>query len=688
MSQSVGVTRTDNQATPLPEPLEDLLARAHRLGVDQSLVVHGGGNASAKGTLIDRLGRVRPVVWVKASGVDMGQAGVSDFPALWLDEFDALRGRMAVSDDEVEAVVRGALVDPRAPNPSMETLLHAFLPHAHIDHVHADAVLALVNHPRAAEAVREALGPGYAFLDWERPGFSLASAVASVAGGDGAVLAHHGLITWADDSEACLAKTLDAVHSAAEYVKGRVEARRAEDSRAEAGPAPRREAATPELGDEELQALLLHLRGAVSKRGCRVLRVDRGLRALADRPDVERVAAAGVASADHMLWMRPRAAVVAGADRETQQAAVADFERAYGEYFERQRATLAIEAAMHDPAPRALLVPGLGLVTTGADHSEARRVAEVAAHTLAVSADVIDAFGDPQPLDERATFDFDYWPLELYKLTLRPAPRRFAGTVHVVTGAASGIGRRIALTLAASGASVVAADLDGPGLEALAAEIGERGGPVPVTVAGDQSDEAVVTETVRQAVRVFGGLDGVVLNAGVGVSGNIDELETDRWRLALAVNLTSAFLLTREAIRVLKEQGLGGALVYVASKNAFAPGAGFGAYSVTKAGMIQLMRIAALEAGPFGIRANAVNPDAIFDNSRLWAGGLREERAAAHGVRPEELEDFYAKRNLLHRHVTTEDVSASVLFLLSEESSRTTGCVIPVDGGVAAGFPR
>lgn len=659
----------------VPVLLEQLVARSHRLGSDRSLVIQGGGNTSAKGTLIDRGGRTRRVIWVKASGVDLADATASDFPALWLDDLVRLRDRESVPDDEVEVTVRSALVDPRSPNPSMETLLHAFLPFTHVDHVHADAVLALTNHPGGAEAVRDALGPGYAFLDWERPGFNLATAVVAVADKDGAVLAHHGLITWADEADACLRKTLEAVRRAADFV-------------ASHRSTTQELAAVPDLDDDETRSLLLRLRGAVSRRSRRVLFVEPAMRTLADRSDLDRVVAAGVASADHMLWMRPFAAAVGSHDADAVDAAVASYEQAYGAYFDRQRDRLAVDAVMHDPAPRAVLVPGLGAVTTGVDHREARRVAEVAEHTLAVAADVLDAFGAPQPLDEQATFDFEYWPLELYKLTLRPAPRPFSGTIQIVTGAASGIGRRIALTLAEQGASVVAADLDGAGLEALSQEIEEAGGPTPVTVAGDQSDEAVVTETVRQAVRVFGGLDGVVLNAGIGVGGNLDELETDRWRLALSVNLTSAFLLTREAIRTFKEQGLGGSLVYVASKNAFAPGAGFGAYSVTKAGMLQLMRIAALEAGAFGIRANAVNPDAVFDNSRLWAGGLREERAAAHGVRPEELEDFYAKRNLLHRRVTTEDVAASVLFLLSEESSRTTGCVIAVDGGVAGGFPR
>jgi NAD(P)-dependent dehydrogenase (short-subunit alcohol dehydrogenase family) len=235
---------------------------------------------------------------------------------------------------------------------------------------------------------------------------------------------------------------------------------------------------------------------------------------------------------------------------------------------------------------------------------------------------------------------------------------------------------------------VVLADLDGTRLEATGEAIDGGGGPSPALVVGDQSDPDVVAATVSAAVRTFGGLDGIVANAGIAVTGELDEIALDDWDRALRINLSSAFLLTRAALPVLKEQGLGGSLVYVASKNAFGPGAGFGAYSVSKAGMVQLMRIAALEGGAHGIRANAVNPDAVFDGSDLWEHGLREERAAAHGIAPEDLEDFYRNRNLLRRSVTTDDVADTVVHLFSDAASRTTGAVVPVDGGVAACFPR
>ena len=654
-------------------PLEQLVERSNLIGDDPSLVVYGGGNTSAKGVVIDHLGREQRVMWVKGSGADMRGSIASDYPALRLDDLLPLLDHDEMSDEEMTDLVARALLDPGARRPSIETLLHAFLPHTHIDHVHADAICALTNHAEGPRIVAEALGDGFAYVDWMRPGFTLSKVVSELGDREGVVLAHHGLITWGASSEECLRRTDAAVERARAYLEG----------------LPLRStvsAPVADMPDDEVERLLLRLRGALSRSGRRVLRVDRRLRDVADHPLLPEIVAGGVSSADHMLRIKPRSAITPSADAaaEDVDAYAAD----YAAYVERHADAMPEGFGMHDPMPRVVLVPGLGAVTTGATLRDAEVAADIAVHTHGVAATVADRIGTPIGLDERETFRFDYWPMELYKLTLRPAPPDLAGFIAIITGSASGIGRGIALELAARGASLVLADLDGAGLEEAAERMREAGGTAPVLVAGDQSDEAVVEETVRQAVRAFGGLDGAVINAGIGVTGTLEELTLDQWDAAMRINLASGFLMTRATMRVLREQGSGGSLVYVASKNAFGPGAGFGAYSVSKAGMVQLMRIAALEGGGAGIRANAINPDAVFDNSRLWDGGLREERAAAHGIAPEELEDFYAARNILKRRVTTADVARTAAFLLSDASSRTTGAVIPVDGGVAGAFPR
>jgi NAD(P)-dependent dehydrogenase (short-subunit alcohol dehydrogenase family) len=267
-------------------------------------------------------------------------------------------------------------------------------------------------------------------------------------------------------------------------------------------------------------------------------------------------------------------------------------------------------------------------------------------------------------------------------------PGTFTQRTFIVTGAASGIGAGISKLLAELGGNLVMADLDLAGLEKVANEISATGAVTPIVIAGDQTDSATVDRTAQTAVTNFGGINGIVANAGVGVTGKLSELSDADWHKGLLVNLTSAFYLTRAAMQVMIEKQIQGSLIFIASKNAFGPGAAVGAYSVAKAGMVQLMRIAALEGGKHGIRSNAINPDAVFDNSKLWDDGLRRERAAVYGIKPEELEDFYATRNLLNRRVTTRDVALTTAFLLSDAASRTTGSVIPVDGGVATAFPR
>ena len=667
-----------SDAIEIPEALQQLVDRSNLIGDDMSLVVYGGGNTSSKGEVKDHLGRLQEVMWVKGSGADMRGSILSDYPGLRLSELLALRNMDELTDEQMTDFVTRALMDPSARRPSIETLLHAFLPFKHIDHVHADAICALTNHADGKRITAEALGEGFAYVDWMRPGFELSKIVGDLANYDGVVLAHHGLVNWAEDSDACLARTREIVAKAQNFVS---------EYKIPAGAPARHD----DLDDDEIRTLLLRLRGSVSREQRRIVRVDDRLRDVADHPQLDAIVAGSVSSADHMLRFKPLSLALSDQAREQENGireAVDTYRAGYDTYVERNLDLMPEGFSGHDSHPRVVMVPGLGAITTGINQAEAKVAADIALHTHTVAATVLDTFGPPEPLPEAETFRFDYWPMELYKLSLKPAPKEFAGRVVAVTGAGSGIGRGIAMHLAANGASLVLADLDMDSIEGVGAEITGAGGPEPRLVGGDQSDPLVVSSTIQCAIDSFGGIDGIVPNAGIGVPGNLDDLTLEQWELGLRVNLTSAFLLTQEAIRAFKIQGIGGAIAYVASKNAFGPGAGFGAYSASKAGMIQLMRIAAIEGGKFGIRANAVNPDAVFDNSKLWEGGVREERAAAHGIAPDELEDFYAARNLLNRRVTTVDVASSVAFLLSEKASRTTGCVITVDGGVSAAFPR
>jgi rhamnose utilization protein RhaD (predicted bifunctional aldolase and dehydrogenase)/NAD(P)-dependent dehydrogenase (short-subunit alcohol dehydrogenase family) len=647
-----------------------LVERSKKLGADQNLVLYGGGNTSAKGEIKDHLGRNRTVLWVKGSGADMQYGEAVDYPALYLEDLIALNKMNELDDETMVDYVTRALVDPTARRPSIETLLHAFLPARHIDHVHADVICALTNHEDGRAAVKEALGEGFAYVDWIRPGFQLSKSVGELKDYEGVVLAHHGLIVWDNDSDKCYEKIFLAIDKAQKYLNTLKNP-------------PKAQFKHQDLSDAEVRELLLKLRGKLGKR--QLLRTDNRLRTIADRPDLPKVISAGSSSADHMLRIRPWSCATT---LNTVEESITSYQKRYADYFEANRSLLPDGYVSHGNDPRVFLVPGLGAVTAATTLSETKMLADIAFHTHSVAALVADSFAKPRALPDSEIFGFDYWPMELYKLKLKPKPALLAGAIFVVTGAGSGIGRGIALYLASLGANLTLADLDQTGLAETAKELQERKYPEPLLIVGDQSNESIVESTISGTVSHFGGLDGLVLNAGIPVAGTIEELSLDSWRKGLEVNLTSAFLLTKYGMKAMRTQGMGGSLVYIASKNAFAPGAGFGGYSVSKSGMIQLMRIAALEGGASGIRANALNPDAIFDNSKLWEGGVREQRAKEHGVKPEELEDFYAKRNLLKVHVRSEDVARSVAYLLSDESSRTTGSVIPVDGGVAGGFPR
>ncbi|MFM9095468.1 MAG: SDR family oxidoreductase [Actinomycetes bacterium] len=659
-----------------PKALEELVKRSQFIGADQSLVVFGGGNTSAKGEITDHLGRKRTVLWVKGSGADMTNAVAVDYPALYLEELLSLKTFEKLSDEEMTDLVGKALVDPNSRRPSIETLLHAFLPSKHIDHVHADAICALTNHPAGKKAVKDALGEDFAYVDWIRPGFELSKYSSQFSEKAGIVLAHHGLIVWDDDSDKCKNKTIDAVEKANKYL----------DSLS-VKPAAKFDHAGP--SDQELTDLLLALRGRLSKKVKRVLTIDNRLKEVSQRKDLAQVVEAGVSSADHMLRIRPWSAVLPEKPMVENSLQVIDkYVDRYAKYFEANKDLLPSGYSMHDPDPRVLLLPGIGSITTGESTKEGKMLADIAFHTHSVAAKVIDCFKEADTIGDREIFGFDYWPMELFKLSSKPKPKKFAGSVFIVTGAGSGIGRGIALELAENGANLVLADLTEEGLKKTEAEILNVKGLKPHFVVGDQTKENVILETIQSAINNYGGFDGVVMSAGIGVSDSLEDLTLEKWNQGLAVNLTSSFLLTKHAMINLRKQGIGGSLVYIASKNAFSPGAGFGGYSVSKAGMLQLMRIAALEGGSAQIRANAINPDAIFDNSKLWEGGIREQRAKAHGVKPEELENFYASRNMLKVHVTSKDVALTTSYLLSDDSSRTTGAVIAVDGGVAAAFPR
>lgn len=644
------------------------------LGAEPSLVLYGGGNTSVKHEAPHPRGGLRRALTIKGSGTDLATIQAGGFASLALDDLVPLRGRGTLDDDAMVELVTLALLDSRAPRPSIETLLHAFIPLDWIDHSHADAILTLTNQPDGAARVREVFADSVGLVPYIKPGFDLSRAAADVYDADpsvvGLILDKHGLVTFGETAQESYERHVQLVS-------------RAEARISQTWIRPRQPAAGTAA---DASRLVVKLRGLLSRRRHMIVRCDTSprVRAFVDRQDLQLISQQGPATPDHVLRTKRLPLVLPTSDPAAASQAVARYEAAYSQYVEEHAD--AADDFRHDPGPRVVLAPGVGMFTTGRTASEADAVGRIYRHTM----DVIEgaaSMGAYAALPARDLFEIEYWPLELYKLKLAPPDRELAGRVALVTGAASGIGRATARRLAAAGAHVFVTDIDAAGADSVATQIRNAGDAAePVTL--DVTDATDVESALRNVVLAVGGIDIVVSNAGIADAASIDTLGLDAWQRSLDVNATGHFLVTQAAVRAMRDQGIGGSLILVCTKNVFDPGRDFGAYSAAKAAQLQLGRVLAIENGEHGIRVNMVNPDAVFTDSGLWSDDLRAGRAAAHGVDVSELEDFYRRRNLLQTRIDAADVAEAVLFLASDRAAKTTGAVLPVDGGVRGAFPR
>jgi len=676
------------------EELSDvgLLRYMSRLvGMDSSLVLWGGGNTSLKTDERDFRGRPVAVLRVKGSGSDLKSVAEADFTGVKMDDVLPLEALGDMTDEEMVGYLAHTIMDQGSPRPSIETLLHAFLPARCVLHSHADAVVALSNTRDGADVLRAALGPRAALVPYRRPGFLLSKEVAAAAreGGEitSVVLMNHGLVTWGETVRAAYQSHVAIVSQAEEYAAARARGRRTFGPPAGV-PLPHAERRAAAAAVSPL------LRGLLGRDSRVLLRYDDATDVLefVGGSEAARLSQIGPATPDHLLNTKRLPLFVQISEpwdldsvKQTLSGALDDYHERYHAYVKRHNAAAVPPLA---PEPRVVLVPGLGMWTAGRDARAAFISGDIYHHTISVMSSA-EAVGQYASLSEGDAFDAEYWPLELYKLTLQPPERLLARSVALVTGAASGIGRAVAERFAAEGAHVAIADVDIRGAEGVAEELRARlGSDRAISLALDVTDEGSVRDAFQQVSLAWGGLDILVSNAGVAPSAPLISTSLADWQRSLAVNATGHFIVTREVLRLLTAQGTGGSLVYIASKNVPAPGAGFGAYSAAKAAEAQLARIAAIEGGQHGIRANIVNPDAVFQGSRLFDDKLRAERASAHGVAADELEEFYRQRNLLQTRVFSEDVAEAALFFASSKSAKTTGAMLPVDGGVRDAFPR
>jgi rhamnulose-1-phosphate aldolase/alcohol dehydrogenase len=670
--------------------LELLVYMSRLVGEDASLVVWGGGNTSVKVEEVDFRGRPASVLRVKGSGSDLKSVRASDFTGVRMDDVLPLQRQEAMTDEEMVDYLSRTIMDPSSPRPSIETLLHAFIPAPWVLHSHADAVVALSNTADGPSVLEQALGPGAVPIRYRRPGFLLSKEVGEAAAADrveSVVLMNHGLVSWGNNAKETYEQHLAIVSRAEDYAAAHRAGRRV------FGPLTARELPAPER--RAIAATCAPaLRGLLGKDHKVVLRYDDSGDVLEFSSSAEagRLSQVGPATPDHLLNTKRFPLFVPATDPTDLNAILDSMRRCLDDYRERYHSFVTRNIAEGvkplPPEPRVILVPGLGMWTCGRDSRAALISGDIYHHTISVMT-ASESVGGYRSLNERDAFEAEYWPLELYKLTLQPPERLLARHVALVTGAASGIGRAIALRFAGEGAHVVVSDMDAEGAGKVAQEISALSGDGrSLGVRLDVTSEKEVQSAFSEIALTYGGLDILVSNAGIAPSAGISETELGDWQRSLAVNATGHFLVTREAMRLLKNQATGGSLVYIASKNVPAPGADFGAYSAAKAAEAQLARIAAIEGGNDGIRANIINPDAVFEGSGLFDAELRARRAAAHGVAADGLEEFYRHRNLLKARVLAEDVAEAALFFASPLSNKTTGAMIPVDGGVREAFPR
>ncbi|MGA2072214.1 MAG: bifunctional aldolase/short-chain dehydrogenase [Terriglobia bacterium] len=680
---------------------EDLALRTYAsrlVGAEESLVLHGGGNTSVKGFVTNLLGEQIPAIYVKASGCDLANIEPEGQSAVDLEFLKRLRVLEDLSDDAMADEFRAHLFNPHAATPSIETLAHAFLPHKFIDHTHADAVLALTNQAEAAMRAREALGEDVILLDYVKPGFKLAKAVAtayeSQQDAKSMVWMRHGLVTWGATARESYEATIEVVSRAERYLAQHA-----------SKPLVVQVSTPPTQAEQRLVAVAPLVRGLLAEPSGNAdrpyLRVilqsltDRATLNFVDSDRGKQIALSPPLTSDHLirtkalpLWVDSPAYENPTRLRQQLTTALEEYKTAYTAYVERNSSRLPEGLRRFDPLPRVLLLPGLGALCAGRNVHEARIARDITAHTLAVKTQIA-AMGTYEGLSESHLFEMEYHTLQHAKLGAREE-LPLARAVAVITGAAGAIGSAIAQGLLENGCHVAVTDLAGQPLLNLVADLKENFGERVTGVAMDVTDAASVAGGFETITKTWGGVDLVIVNAGIALVSSLAEMKLEAFQKLERVNTEGTLLTLAEAGRHFKYQGTGGDIVAVSTKNVFAPGAKFGAYSATKAASHQLARIASLEMAEIGVRVNMVSPDAVFSHgsrrSGLWAE-VGPDRMRARGLDEKGLEEYYQNRNLLKARVTAQHVANAVLFFATRQTP-TTGATIPVDGGLPDSTPR
>ncbi|MFA6311344.1 MAG: bifunctional rhamnulose-1-phosphate aldolase/short-chain dehydrogenase [Sterolibacterium sp.] len=685
----------DAYASKLSDP-ETLRYRSNLLGSDKRITNYGGGNTSSKIIMPDPLTRQQvQVLWVKGSGGDIGTMGLDGFATLNMDKLRSLQKLYQGQEFEDEMVdlyphcTHG--LNPRAA--SIDTPLHGLLDKLHVDHMHPDAVIAIAASADSRELTGKIYGDEIGWLPWVRPGFELGVRlqrfVRENPRAKGVILEAHGLFTWGDSQKECYQTTLAVINRAIAWL-----------AEQQGGGHPFGAVKTALLAAEKRRgiaaAVMPRIRGLISNPVPKIGHFDDSPAVLefVSRERLDDLAALGTSCPDHFLRTKIRPLVLAF-DPATETAddllfrlakAVAAYREDYQAYY--QRCKRPDSPPMRDPNAVVYLIPGVGMITFAGDKATARISGEFYVNAINVMRES-SRVSTYRGLPEQEAFDIEYWLLEEAKLQRLPKAKALAGRIALITGAGGGIGQATAKRLMDEGACVVLCDIDRKALEAARQKLAAGAGNDNVQALwSDVTQESSIIQAFHDTNWLFGGLDICVSNAGIASAAPIEDTTLELWQRNMDILSTGYFLVSREAVRTLKAQALGGSLVLVGSKNALAASPGAAAYCTAKASELHLARCLALEGAPMGIRVNVVNPDAVLRGSHIWQGEWADQRAQQYNATPEDLEAIYRERSLLKRSVFPEDVAEAIAFFVSPRSDKSTGNIINVDAGNAAAFTR
>ncbi len=678
----------ETKAAELAQNEVDLfIYRSNLLGADLRLTNYAGGNTSCKITETDPVtGDPAEVMWVKGSGGDIGTLTRKGCANLYVEKLHALKRRYRglAFEDEMVGLFDHCLFDPKCATPSIDTPLHGLIPFKHIDHLHPDALIAIAASKDGPAIMKEIWGDTMAWLPWQKPGFDLGLQLEKTVQENpnlrGVILGGHGLFTWGETSYSSYMNTLEVIEMASEYL----EANYGKKSPVFGGA----KLTSKSVEERKLVSaeIMPTLRGLASSYRLMVGHFTDDARVLeyVNSNDLERLAQKGTSCPDHFLRTKIRPMVLKGTSKEEIEAQFDAYRADYAAYYERCKHSNS--PAIRDSNPVVILYPEVGMFTFAKDKQTARVAAEFYTNAINVMKGA-EAVSEYVGLAEQEAFNIEYWLLEEAKLQRMPKPKSLSGKIAFVTGGTGGIGKAICEELLKEGACVVAADRNL--LDETQAELCKKYGKDSAISTGiDVVSAEAIAESFRNTILAFGGVDIIVNCAGLSISKPLEEHTIADWDILQNVLVKGQFLVSQEAVKIMRQQATGGDIVNIASKNALFAGPNNVGYGTAKAAQVHMSRLLAAELGKDKIRVNTVNPDAVLRGSKIWEGDWAEGRAKAYGIKVDELPKMYAARTLLNEEILPEDIAKAVRVFVDGSLGKSTGNILNVDGGVAVAFVR